>query len=415
MNIQTIFYWGIGVVVVLAIAGGAWVFMTSPTPTNVPLSAQNSGFGAGDSRTVVVTQGGENVSATVPLTTTSSQKIFKIIDGPVTTATLVQTPHPTTTLARYVLQENGHVLDIVLDNAGTVAKAVSNTTIPGTARGLWTEKGGGVLLQYLEDSITKSVYIGFPLAAPTAGSGQATTSTKQQPSRIQFLPNNITDLGISPDGKQVAYLLKTAVGSDGYTAKIDGSASKKLFSTPLAELLVSWPAPQTLLLQTKSAAGVSGAAFSVNAASGAVVPLVYASGLTAIADSTFARIVYQKITSEAASFVHDVKTNKDRPLSFNPIPEKCILSKVQASVMYCAAPLSYVAPDYLDQWHQGIASAPDAIFSFDLNTGRSSILAAPGGGDGGVSSDIAEFAVSPDDRYLVFIKKGDRSLWGVRL
>jgi hypothetical protein len=57
----------------------------------------------------------------------------------------------------------------------------------------------------------------------------------------------------------------------------------------------------------------------------------------------------------------------------------------------------------------------DTLFSFDVTTGQSSIIASPGGSDGGVAADITELSVSPDDHYLLFLKKGDRSLWGVRL
>ncbi|TSC69137.1 MAG: hypothetical protein G01um101456_336 [Parcubacteria group bacterium Gr01-1014_56] len=412
MNIQSITYWVIGTITAAAVVGGAWFyFSVSGSPLSSSGVPQGDGFGVGDSRTVAVTPSGAGGTQNTIVSTAakSSQKIFKITDGPVTSATLVQTLHPTTTLARYILQENGHALEVVLDNAGVVARAISNTTIPGTLRGAWTEKGKGILLQYLEESTIKTVYLGFPTVAA------ATTTSKTSPVRIQFLPNNIIDLSVSPDGSQVAYLLKTNDGSDGYVAKVDGSASKKLFSTPLSQMLVAWPAQKTLLLQTKSAASVLGAAFSVQTASGAVSPLVYALGLSALADRDFAHVVYQTIGSIVSSYAHEVKTNKDRPLSFNPIPEKCVLSSVQSSLLYCAAPLGAVSSSYLDQWHQGVASAPDAIFSFDIKTGRSSILTAPGGEDGGVDSDIAEIAVSPDDRYLIFIKKGDRSLWALRL
>lgn len=411
MNLQTITYWVIGALTAIAVVGGAW-FYFSNLSSSPQTTSQPNGFGVGDTRTVTITPSDDGSSnsqnSTIPTTAQGSQKIFKVAAGPITSATLIQTLHPTTTLARYVLQENGHVMDIVLDNAGVVARATSNTTIPGTMRGLWVEKGAGVILQYLDNTITKSVYLGFP-------SSTTASSTKAQATQIQFFPDNIIDLGISPDGKNVAYLLKTGNGSDGYTAKVNGSGSKKLFSTPLLQLLVSWPAPNTLLLQTKSAAGVGGAVFSVATQNGAIVPLVYAPGLTAIADRSFTHVIYQTIGNAISSYVHDVKTNKDRAFSFNPIPEKCLLSNTSATTMYCATPLEYVAPTYLDQWHRGGASANDAIVAFDISTGRSSILVMPGGSEGGIASDIAELALSPDDHYLVFIKKGDRSLWALRL
>lgn len=409
MNLQTITYWVIGVVVVIAIVVGGWFFLTSSPSSSTQNIPSQSGFGVGDTRDVTVlptaSTGGENT----PITTQQSkEKIFKVVDGPVTTATLIQTFHPTTTLARFVLQENGHVLDLVLDNAGLVPRAVSNTTIPGTARGGWASGGGSVILQYLESSTVKTLYVGLPVATTSA------SSTKTQAIQIKFLPDNIIDFGISPDGKSLAYLLSTSVGSDGYSAKIDGTNGKKLFSTPLSELLLSWPSLSTLLLQTKSSAGATGAAFSVSASSGTVSPLVYAPGLTSIADTAFARVVYQRRGTDTSSYVHDVKFGKDKALSFNPIPEKCAWSKTQSSILYCAAPLQYIAPSYLDEWHQGVSSVPDVLFSYNVVSGQNIILAAPGS-DGGVPSDIAELAVSPDDHYLLFIKKGDRSLWGVRL
>jgi hypothetical protein len=127
--------------------------------------------------------------------------------------------------------------------------------------------------------------------------------------------------------------------------------------------------------------------------------------------------VYQNATgvSGAETYAHATKGGADAAISFDPMPEKCTWSAAAASAMYCAIPLSSTPPNYLDLWHKGAASLADSIFSFNLSTGGSQFITTPGSADGGVSSDIAEMALSPDDRYLVFIKKGDRSLWGVRL
>jgi hypothetical protein len=215
----------------------------------------------------------------------------------------------------------------------------------------------------------------------------------------------------------VAYLLKGSTGSDGYVTRPDGSNGKKLFSVPLSEVSISWPAPSTLLLQTHSDANSPGMLFSVNASTGNVVPLLYANGLTAIADSSFANIVYQAALpnkNSRYSYIHNVKQGGVAPLSFDPIPEKCAWSQVASSTMYCAAPTRFVDSGYLDLWHKGAASVSDALLSFDISTARSNVIGTPGS-IGGVASDIAEIAVSSDDKYLLFIKKGDRSLWGVRL
>ena len=402
MNRPTLYWGGLGATILAA--GAAMWFLFGGT-SNTPPSTPGSGFGVGDTRDISIPANNQNANNTLVSTEESRNKIFKLSDGPIAAATFVQTLRPTTTIARYALSESGHVLDVVLDSPGGVPRAVSNTTIPGVQRGLFVEGGSAALLQYLDGSVVKTVYVGFP-------SG---TSTKPRPARIQFFPDNITDVAVSPDSKSVAYLLKSASGSDGYTARADGGGSKKLFSAPLSQLLVSWPTQNTLLLRTKSSALSLGALFSVSAQSGSIVPLMFAQGVSAIADTSFTYVVYQTTNAASVSYVRNMKTGKDDFFSFNPIPEKCVFGSAKTPTMYCAQPLEDSGPSYLDMWHQGVASLADSLFVFDPATGRGNIIATPGGAEGGVASDVASLAVSPDEKYLLFIKKGDRSLWAVRL
>lgn len=369
-------------------------------------------FGTGENRNVTVTSPEGTVANPEGQGITygsggATQNVFKINDGPVMGATLMQYGRPTTTVARFVMQDSGHVFDLPLDSPGSVARAVSNTTIPGLATATWSERGNGLILQYLDSGIIKTVHLGFPSAT--------TTITTTGPVKLQFFPNGIRQIAVSPDGASAAYLVPAASGVDGYVAKADGTGSKKLFNLPLTQLLLSWPSASTMLAQSTSAASVPGVVFSIDAKSGGTLPLIYAPGITATADATFATVVYQTVGTNRAAYARDTKTGNNIPLSFSPSPEKCAWSVVASSTMYCATPLTYTEPDFLDFWHQGTASEADSIFGFNVRTGASNIVAAPGSKDGGEQSDIAELAVSPDDRYLLFIRKGDRSLWGVRL
>lgn len=403
-----------GAVLSVAIIGAfLWFFLLRPNLNNNDSVSQGT-LEVGSSNTTGVSSNTPSINETEPLNIPEPSKasIFRIAEGPVTSATFVQTFNPTTTLARYVLQENGHVLDQPIDIPGSLARAVSNTTIPATARALWGAKGASLLMQYNDDTAIKTVSLIFP---------QATSSRSNSvlPVKIQFLPNNILDLAVSPDGKQIVYLLEGASGSEGYTANIDGSAAKKLFSFGLSELLVSWPTQNTILLGTKSNQLISGAIFSVDSKSGGIVPLIYGNGLTAIADRAFNAVVYQTASAGAASrstYLHDLKKGTDVSLSFDPIPEKCTWSNTTTTTLYCAVSVQFVGASYLDLWHRGLASAADSLVSYVLlNNSDAEVVATPGSSDGGEASDILELAVSPDDKYLLFIKKGDRSLWGVRL
>ncbi len=412
--IRKFIYTAVGVIVAGTLTYFLWTSIFSPSPELVPVS--EGGVGASDISTSIgtpstaTTSEGAGTQTTLP-PESSRQKIFKITDGPVSSAVFIESKNPTTTLARYTLASNGHSFDLALDIPGAVAKAISNTTIPGIARTLWGREGRVAIMQYFEEEGgLKTVTLNFqPLS----------TSTVPLPVKIQFFPDGIYDIALSPDGTQAAYLLRTAGGMDGYIAKSDGSGSKKAFSIPLSQVLLSWPSPGTILVQSKSAYNTPGILFSVDVSSGNVVPLVYANGLIATADPSFSHIVYQSTAAninQHVSYSYEVQSGRENTISFDPLVEKCIWNPVStAGLMYCARPLASVAANYIDLWHIGTASFADTIFAFNLNTNSASIVASPGGNQGGVQSDIAMMSLSPNNRYLLFITKGDRSLWGVRL
>src|SRR3989344_4720542 len=409
MIMNTQIKWIITIVAVGIAAAGIiiWIvyFNTPALTTTTDTGAQ---FGTSDDARSTATPSND-VNAGTPVgqqVAYGAGKIFKIADGPVAGATLIQTTRPaTSTIVRFVLQTNGHMSDLVLDSPGAVPKAASNTTIPGIIKVVWSEKGRGALMQYLDANILKTVHFLLPQPA----------STTTVPVRVQFLPEGISSLAVSPDGANVAYLVKTTAGSDGYTANADGGGVKKLFSLPLSQVTIAWPSSGTLLAQSAPSAGVAGVVFSIDAKTGANAPLIYASGLTAIADRSFGHVIYQTADTNRSTYVRDTKTGLAKPLSFDPLPEQCIFGNATSTTMYCATPLAYVPANYLDLRHTGTASAALSIISFNVTTGKSTIVASPGGADGGEQADIAEVTISQDDKYLIYIRKGDRSLWAVRL
>jgi hypothetical protein len=390
-----------GAMLILITAAVAALLWYSQLSTQSPAQTIGSFFGVGGN---VSTGQTENDGTNIPQTGNQNlQKVFRIADGPVAGAAFTQTFSPTTTLVRYVMANNGHILDQAIDVPGAAARAASNTTIPGVISAVWGRNATSTILQYMDSGVLKSVSIIF------ASSSVAGVS----PVHIQFLPSNIASLAISPDSKNIVYVLTTTSGADGYVADVNGANAKKLFSLPLSQVLVSWPSQNTLLAQTKSAAGVPGVVFSVNAKTGAVTPLLYTAGLSATANSTFSKVLYQTSQDKTTTYSHDTATGKDAPLASNPLPEKCTWSAVSLTDAYCALSLDTVPLNYLDLWHQGLAGQSDSIVQVDTNTGIGTVITLPG--DGGANAAIDQLAVSSDGKYLLFITRGDRSLWGVRL
>ena len=332
--------------------------------------------------------------------TGNAPAVFKIADGPIAGAVFIQTSRPTTTVARYVNAGNGHVYDLAVDSPGAVPQTISNSTIPGILRALWRDDGRGVLLQFMPSTLSSTIRtVSLQFVATTSRSAT-----------VRFLPDNLLDIAVSPEGTSVAYLKAEGDGAAAYAAQFDGASERKLFSFPLSGIALSWPS--SLVFYTKSAVGVPGAVFSANASSGSFTERISAPGITGTESSAY--LLYQtNAGAGASSYARNLTEGTDRRLSFDPIPEKCLWESV--SSVYCAVPLSALPANYLDLWHLGAASANDFILRFNLATGAATIIAAPASTLGAETPDIVELGISPDGRYLLFITKSSQTLWGVRL
>lgn len=389
------------VAVIIALIVGAWLVVRSPastTPSDTggganPIPTNGATTPTGTANTPE--QGGTSV------TPTSNSNVSSWSERAVLGATFIQTTHPTTTLIRYIEQGNGHVSDLPVDVAGAIPRVVSNTTIPGGERVVWVDGGMGALIQYPDSNSVKTVYLGFPAS-----------STASSKTRILFLQNNISDITAAPDSKAIAYLVKTSTGVDGYTAHTDGTGALKLFSLPLYDVILTWPSPSSLLVYSKAASGVPGIAFSIDAKSGAVVPVIYAPGLTATEARDRSAIVYQTDAgggSEPVSYVRNIKAGTNMVLDFSPLPEKCTWSPSSLQYLFCAVPTAASA-GYVDQWHMGTVNGADAIFRFSIANGSNRLIIAPA-----TPSTILSISISGDEHYLAYITAGDHLLWGVRL
>src|ERR1700733_2238969 len=138
---------GIVAVVVVIVGLGAWLlfFRGSAPATSNSTGTFGSAGNTTESTGVTATQNLSQAGAQ-----SATTQVFEIDPGPVAGATFIETLNPTTTIARYVLADNGHVMDLPVDSPGAVAQPVSNTTIPGIQNVLWTDQGQGALMQYLD-------------------------------------------------------------------------------------------------------------------------------------------------------------------------------------------------------------------------------------------------------------------------
>ena len=384
--------------------------------STAPFGAVAPGVPAGSGGGLGTSGSGGNLPGSQPGATVSAQMIFKITDGPVVSGTLVTAGMPTTTTSRFISAEDGHVYALDIDVAGAVPRVLSNITIPGVARAVWTDKGDGVLMQYLQGGTVKTVHL-----ALFATTSTTTLATSAASPTVRFLPDDVAAMAASPDGKNVAYALHAALGSDIYIAASDGNNAKKLLSLPLSELGLSWPATSSLFLYTKSAGGAPGLGILVNAKTGATAPMLYGTGMTATVNPFLSHALYRTDTGTGASvYAEPLSTGQSLSVpssaSLAPVlPETCVWNPIRPAQAYCSAPVASAPNNYLELFHRGESSVASVLVSIDMLNPAALTAATPGSRDGGEVSNLRSLAISPDARYLSFVSKDDGKLWGVRL
>ncbi len=310
--------------------------------------------------------------------------------------------------ARFVERETGHIYESFLDTA--VESRVSNTTIPRIEEAFFGAGGNSVILRYAkEDNQTIETYAGVLSGAITSADSSGVSTLKELTGT--FLPQNILDLVVSPDGTKIFYNLKTEGGVVGTMANVDGSGKKQVFMSPFSEWLMSWPAQNILSATTKASGLASGYTYSVDPLSGLFTKIIGPiSGLTTNFNPGGSLFLYgvSKQTSNQLA-LYDVKNQSSTTLGLSTLPEKCTWNTT-GTVVYCGVPENTPAGLYPDIWYKGVVSFTDSIWKIDIASRASNILINPLAALGH-DLDVVDPFIDTTGRYLIFTNKKDSTLW----
>jgi hypothetical protein len=251
-----------------------------------------------------------------------------------------------------------------------------------------------------------------------AASIKKMTGTSTGPAELEgiFLENDIYSVTLSPKKDQIFYLSHTSEGGAGTLAKIDGSAKKIVFSSPLRELTANWVNENFIAIQTKPSYVSSGILFSLNPTNGSLDKLLGATrGL-----STLVRPDGLKTLENSANlktFTTSIVTIKDKvaaALPFKTLPEKCVWSKLDRVVFYCAIPQNIPDANYPDDWYKGKILFNDEIWKINSETGELANVANLKD-ESQREIDAVGLFLDPKEQYLLFTDKHDLTLWSLKI
>ena len=309
---------------------------------------------------------------------------------------------------RYIERGTGRVFET---SSSTIAvNRITNSTYTRLVESFFDKKGNSVLMR---DLLGNSDVIETRLGTPTL---ETTTSTEMS-LKTKLLPYNLYSVAMSPEKDSfVWYVEQKGVGSSINTSRLDGTGITNLYKSPFREWLLSWPLTNTIVLNTKPSAHSEGFAYSINTKTKAFKRITGGQkGLTTLMSPDGSNVlVGEAIDGTMKLSVLNLKTNSYTEVHASILPEKCVWSKLEKNVIFCAASESIVYAPYPDAWYQGLVFFDDNIWKINTATQENYLLyTIKSSVKGGL--DATNLSLDKNEDYLLFTNKKDLSLWGLEI
>jgi hypothetical protein len=309
----------------------------------------------------------------------------------------------TITNIRYVQKLTGNIFQTNLDSLEE--RLISDTTIPKIYESIFAKNGQSVILRYLnENNKIQTFYGDISGVSETAVGGI----------RGDFLPEDISDLSVSPDGNKIFYLIKLTDKTIGVIYSLKDSKKTQIFSSPFSEWISGWATAKTIILTTKASAFSQGYSYSLNTETKSFNKIIgNIPGLTTLMSPDGKFLLYSKIADKIPKlFLYSLIKKTSFDLGLNTLTEKCIW-KNDSSSLFCGIPKSIDQMFYPDDWYQGSVSFSDELWKVDTKTDMpASILIDK---LNGYNIDVTKLSISVNENYLFFINKKDSFLWSYKL
>lgn len=309
------------------------------------------------------------------------------------------------TIIRFVDRGTGHIFETNDQSLENIM--ISNTTIPKVPEAVWTRNGQTVVFRYLDEN---NVILSFSANILTATTSQDVSKN----AKSVFLPSSIEQLSANPTSDKIFYLINDAEGPVGSVSEVNGLKKKIIFQSPIKEWLTSWTNDKTITLVAKPSANVPGHMFFLNVKTGVTDKIMTGiNGLTSLVSDNAKNILYSESVGGSVKLKYrNIANGNDGDFSFKTLPEKCVWSKIEEFVAYCAVPEAIPSGEYPDIWYQGLMSFTDSVWKVNVKTG-SSELVMDIQRETGNDIDIMNPFLSDDDDYLLFMNKKDLTFWSL--
>lgn len=307
------------------------------------------------------------------------------------------------TVVRYIEKATGHIYEVELFSPRQ--GRISNTTIPQVYDAVWGNKNNSLIARYLkEDNKKVDTY--------TLNLKGVSTSTENTIYGVSF-PVQIDDVSVF--GDTVFYLQKNTDGSYGYTSKFDGSNKKQIWNSAINELISQFVNAKNVVLTTKPDAISPGFLYLIDTTNGNVKKILgNIFGLSTLVSADANQVLYLNQGGTPQLYTFNIKTKTTENITPVAFPEKCVWSKKDTNIVYCAVSKEPIDNNSLTMWYKGQIALNDDIWKYNFKDKTSDMLLSLDN-ESGELIDVIKPILTENEQYLVFINKRDNSLWSLDL
>lgn len=315
---------------------------------------------------------------------------------------------------RYIERATGHVFETTSHNL--TSERISNTTIPKIYEAFFLENKDQFILRYLNENNDIETYF----ATIKQTNSEITSENKTFLDGV-FLQKNISQITVSPDGKNLFLLTENpnpTIESKilGYTASsIKPLEQKKVFSSPLSEWKAEWVVNNKIFLNTKPSSYSLDLLYELDLKTEHFDKIIGPyNGLVSRVSPDNQKIIFSTSNGNGieTKIIH-LKDSILKNFKVNTLAEKCVWNS-KSTIIYCAVPKEILRSVYPDYWYLGLLSFNDSLMKMDIeNEKLETIMSA--NSETSENLDITNLQISPDEDYLLFTNKIDLSLWSLDL
>ena len=309
------------------------------------------------------------------------------------------------TILRFIDREKGNLYEYNILKQEDPER-ITNTTIAKVQDVSWPENGNNLILRFLDNDNNVNNYSGeIKISTSTDGTiGEIKTGSILTMNSIQSV--------INPSGDKIFELINKVNknGSYGLISSTKGENKKQIFDSPLSLFNINWVNDNIITFTTKPSYEDKGILYFFNIKNNSFDKIFGdIIGLITNTNKTADLVAYSGNDDKNFSLnIYNTTKNESTKLNISTLADKCVWSKNNTKILYCAVPKNIPNGNYPDDWYQGTVSFNDDFWMINTEEGTTKLLYE---NKDDSNMDAFDLKLSGDDKYLSFTNKNDLSLW----